>query len=317
MHGTNSDDDVNGDDVDRDDDRGDETSGGGRTRGDRVGGNLGAGNASGDAGTAAGVAGDGVSPTAGGVRSIHRAFAALELLVAAAPRAVRTSDVAAHLEVDPATASRLLATLLARGYATRTPQRRYTVGPRSLRMAVDWMERLRAASDGPITRVARATGETVLLCQLLGGGAVPIAARLPAAGPPARIPPIERADGGYPIWATAAGRALLAALPAADRRRVLPPEPYPTLTGQTPTTWPRLRDAIRAGSRHGVHFEHGETIAGLWCYATPLLPGSDGEILALAVVATGDLDTARHARITRTLRAESRAVADHLAHTPA
>jgi hypothetical protein len=42
---------------------------------------------------------------------------------------------------------------------------------------------------------------------------------------------------------------------------VLPPEPYPPLTDQTPTSWPYLRDAVRAGCRDGVHFERAR---GAW-----------------------------------------------------
>jgi DNA-binding IclR family transcriptional regulator len=45
------------------------------------------------------------------VRSVERALAALDFLVDAAPRAVRVTDVAHHLELSLATASRLLATM--------------------------------------------------------------------------------------------------------------------------------------------------------------------------------------------------------------
>jgi DNA-binding IclR family transcriptional regulator len=303
------------------------------------------------------------------LRSVGRAFSALELLVEAAPRPVRVVDVAARLEVDPATASRLLATLTSRGYASRTPQRRYTVGPRSLRMAHGWVERLRGASAGPMERMSRTTGEAVMLTQLLGTQAVPIATRLPpgqhlgslptfdAGIPHAAIPDVAYPDvavtdtdapdgdardrssgvgggtsgggapsaraggaggaaaaaGAYPAWATAAGRALLAALPPEERRRALPPEPYPRFTARTPTSWPDLRDVIRTGLRDRLHFEQGEAVAGLWCYALPLPRGANGEILSLSVLATGDLCAARHARILRALRAESRTLGDTIA----
>jgi hypothetical protein len=34
------------------------------------------------------------------------------------------------------------------------------------------------------------------------------------------------------------------------------------------TTWPGLRQAIRDGERSGLHIEHGEADADLWCCAT-------------------------------------------------
>lgn len=248
------------------------------------------------------------------MRSVERAFSALEFLVEAAPRTVRVVDVAARIEVDPATASRLLTTLTARGYASRTPQRRYTVGPRSLRMARDWVWRLQTASAGPLERISRATGEAVMLTQLLGPNAVPIATRLPGDERRDWLPPFDDGVAGkYPAWATAAGRAMLAVLPAAERRRVLPPEPYPGFTSQTPTTWTSLRDAIRTGGRDGVHFEQEEAAPGMWCYATALPRGGHGEILAVSVIAAGDLNRTRHARILRAIQPEIRTLSDHLA----
>ncbi|OHV36555.1 MULTISPECIES: IclR family transcriptional regulator [Pseudofrankia] len=266
---------------------------------------------------------DGHSSRMDGVRSVDRAFNALELLVEAAPHTVRVVDVAARIGADPATASRLLATLTNRGYASRTPQRRYTVGPRSLRMASGWVERLQVASAGPMERMSRATGEVVMLTQLLGTHAVPIASRVPPGRGVDSLPAFDDGipgDGGmgaaYPVWATAAGRALLAALPPVERRRALPLEPYPSFTARTPTNWPDLRDLVRTGVRDGMHFEQGEAVAGLWCYALPLPRGTQGEVLSLSVLATGDLNPSRHARILRALRAESRTLGDHIALVP-
>src|ERR1700754_3890523 len=113
------------------------------------------------------------------MQSVRRAFAALDVLVASAPRAVRVADLARHLEVSPATASRVLATLVEEGYAARTVDRRYTIGVRSLPLATGWTRRLRDAAMGPAIRVAEQTGEVVVVSQLLGGGAAPLLGHLP------------------------------------------------------------------------------------------------------------------------------------------
>jgi DNA-binding IclR family transcriptional regulator len=65
------------------------------------------------------------------VQTLQRGLAILDYL-AAAGGPVRTSDVAAHFDIDKANASRLLQTLHEAGYAERTDGRRYVVGQKVL-----------------------------------------------------------------------------------------------------------------------------------------------------------------------------------------
>jgi len=51
----------------------------------------------------------------------------------------------------------------------------------------------------------------------------------------------------------------------------------------------------------------------LWCCATALEPGADGEILALTVVSFGEPKAAQRPRIYKALRRESRDVGFSLA----
>lgn len=241
----------------------------------------------------------------GSVRSVHRALAALEFLVGAAPHAVRVTDVAVHLQVTPATASRLLATLVERGYASRTFERRFTVGPASLTLATRWISRLRTAAAAPMGRVASATGETVMLSQLLGSVEVPIAWQASPDRSPERADKIEKVPPPYPLWATASGRAMLGELPPARRERLLPPEPYPQFTARTATTRSELGDLIRGGAKSRLHFDHGEVDVDLWCGAIALGSCEGDEILALAVVALGEPGAAQRARIHGALRREA------------
>ena len=71
---------------------------------------------------------DRVTGEHGEIRCVGRALDLLEIMQRAAPAGIRVADAAAQLGVDPATASRMLATLISRGYASRTPNRRYTLG---------------------------------------------------------------------------------------------------------------------------------------------------------------------------------------------
>ena len=102
------------------------------------------------------------------IRSVGRALDLLEIMQRAAPAGIRVCDAATTLGIDPATASRLMATLMTRGYASRMPNRRYTLGARSLRLASGWIDRLLQVADAPMRRIADGCGETVYLLQLVG-----------------------------------------------------------------------------------------------------------------------------------------------------
>ena len=109
------------------------------------------------------------------IRSVGRALDLLDFMQRAAPAGIRVRDAATHLGIDPATASRLLATLISRGYASRMPNRRFTLGARSLRLASGWIDRLLQVAAAPMTRIANGCGETVYLLQLVGSEAVTLA----------------------------------------------------------------------------------------------------------------------------------------------
>jgi IclR family transcriptional regulator, acetate operon repressor len=215
----------------------------------------------------------------GEIRSVGRALDLLEIMQRAAPAGIRVCDAAATLGIDPATVSRLMSTLITRGYASRMPNRRYTLGARSLRLAAGWIDRLLQVADAPMRRIADGCGETVYLLQLVGAEAVTLA-RLAGS----RRAMVEGEVGpSYPLWATAAGRALLGTLPAAQGLALLPAEPFPAFTPRTKTTWADVRAAIQDGRRSGIHAEQGEIDLFLSCYATPLLHSERDEKLALAV----------------------------------
>lgn len=213
------------------------------------------------------------------VRSVARALDLLELMQRKAPAGIRVREAAEQLGVDPATISRLLATMVAHGFASRLPNRLYMLGTRSLRLATAWVDRLVQVAGPPMARVADGSGETVHLVQLVGSEAVTVA-RL-AGGRRAMID--VEVGPTYPLWASAAGRALLGRVPKTLRPALLPPEPYPAFTSRTKTRWVQLAAALDEAQRDGIHAEDGEIDVHLSCYATPLLHHSRDEKLALAI----------------------------------
>lgn len=99
----------------------------------------------------------------------------------------------------------------------------------------------------------------------------------------------------YPLWATAAGRALLDSVPVAARPALLPAEPFPALTPRTKRSWRELAAVLRDARRSGIYAEEGEFDPALSCYATPLLDRHRDEKLAIAI----SFDSARPERDRR------------------
>jgi DNA-binding IclR family transcriptional regulator len=218
------------------------------------------------------------------VRSVSRALELLDALGECAPEGLRGRDLARRLGVDPATVSRMLATLVARGYASRTADRRYTVGPRSLRLATAWIDNVLARAAPVLSRIHEIGGDTVFLCQLLGDQAV-VVSRMLCGSRQALLP--EFTDAA-PLWATAIGASLLLPLPAVQRVQLLPAEPYPAFTALTPRSWASLNSALVKARREGVCEERGQFDAGLGCLAAPLMASGAGEQLTVGLTFTPD-----------------------------
>jgi IclR family acetate operon transcriptional repressor len=228
-------------------------------------------------------------------------------------QAMRVTDVAQRLGLSLASASRLLATLVESGYASRTTDRQFTVGPRSMPLAEAWAATLRGASAEPVARASLATGESVMLGQLLGGELVQVTWAPPPVRAQEMASRLAEFGTSFPAWATAAGRAALGKLPSAQRSRLLPPGPYPRLTDRTVTDGTELRRRIRDGERAGVHIDNGEAAYGIWCCAVALEQGPMGEVLALTVLSFGEPDGECRQRIISALRREIRDVGYALA----
>jgi len=234
------------------------------------------------------------------IPTVSRALGLLEIMQRAAPGGIRVNDVAKSLGVDADTASGLLSTLLSHGYASRMPDQSYTLGVRSLRLAVGWVDSLVQRAAAPMARISDRCGETVYLLQLVGSEAVTLARR-----PSGRRAAIDVEIGpSYPLWATAAGRALLGGLPPALIPTLLPPEPYPAFTTRTKTTWIELSIAMTEGRRSGVHAEEGEIDLALSCYAIPLLHSERHHKLALAVSFESRRPESERGSVERALRRE-------------
>ena len=241
------------------------------------------------------------------IRSVGRALDLLEMMQRKAPAGIRVRDAAKHLGVDPATASRLLSTLMGHGYASRLPNRRYMLGARSLGLATAWVDRMIRIAAPAMARVAESCGGTMYIMQLVGTEAVALA-RVSAD----RKTMTEDLGPGYPLWATAAGRALLSSVPAVMRPTLLPAEPFPAFTPRTKRRWDEISAALHDAAPDGIFAEEGEIDERLSCYATPLPSANRPERLAMAISFESGRPASDRALMRHALQRERREIAKQI-----
>ncbi len=174
------------------------------------------------------------------------------------------------------TAYRLLATLVARGLLRRDPVRRvYCLGMRCFEMARQAyaMPDLAAAAALELRALRDLTGETSYLAALDGREVVSL----------------ERCDGAHsersssalgqrkPVHCTSQGKAILSALPAADRETLLRGLSLKAVTPRTITDRRRLQAELRVTAARGYAIDDEEIVPGVRCVGAPIVD-AQGEV---------------------------------------
>jgi DNA-binding IclR family transcriptional regulator len=217
------------------------------------------------------------------ISSGRRILAVLETL-AARPGGMTPKEVSQALQIHLSTCYRLLNTLQEAGYAVRSANGHFALGRR-----VGYLNHRYLASVRPSTEVRAflralqlATGETVMLLRLEGHEVVIIEA-VEGSRPAAH--PGEYAGLSGPAYAFAAGRVLLANLPAAQceaaitRCQVAPALPWLPSCDQR-----ALRDDLSRIKQAGYAVDRGVGGQGVCCLAAPTRLG-EGEPAAVAILA--------------------------------
>ncbi|WP_137177253.1 SMP-30/gluconolactonase/LRE family protein [Roseomonas sp. AR75] len=155
-----------------------------------------------------------------GTQALTRGLALLNL-VADAPAPLRFTEIAERAGLARPTAHRILAALIEARLLRHEPATQtYALGPRLLEMAHRVWEGfdLRATAAPELERLARLAGETARLAVLDGDGVLYVDQR-EAEQEAIRL--VNRVGARVPPHASAAGKAMLAQLPAAERRALL------------------------------------------------------------------------------------------------
>jgi DNA-binding IclR family transcriptional regulator len=211
----------------------------------------------------------------GGLQSVDRALRSLELIAEAGELGV--TELGRRLGVHKATASRLAATLAARGLLERDPgTERYRLGFGLIRLAGAAMAGLDLVSSArpALEDLAEETHETVTIGVLSGDDVVSIDQVTGTRS----IVSVSWVGKRTPLHTTSTGKVFLAFMPDVERERRLD-EPLDRSTRRTIVDAEQLRAQLAEIRRRGYAQTLEELEEGLNAVAAPVRQ-ADGEVVA-------------------------------------
>jgi DNA-binding IclR family transcriptional regulator len=181
------------------------------------------------------------------------------------------SDVAGMLNITPSTASRLLATLESRGYVMRDARRgKYRLGLAAIALgglATGQME-LRNLAWPHIRELADLTGCTANLGVKYRDKVLYLITVFASSSKAMRGKDVPGRQ--LPLYCTAMGKVLLAALPDATLETELAGLKMVVHTANTLTTLEALKEEILLARRQGFAYDREEEMLGSNCLAAPI-----------------------------------------------
>jgi DNA-binding IclR family transcriptional regulator len=206
---------------------------------------------------------------------------------------VPAAELARALGLPRSTTYHLLATLVEAGFVVHLPEeRRYGLGLAAYELGTGYLRQapLRRLAAGPLATLVDRAGESAHLAVLHGRDVVYVIEERA----PGRPPLVTDVGVRLPAQLTASGRALLAALPAAQVRAAFVPG-----LGAGPRTGTELRALLAAARRRGWAEEDGEVTEGLASVAAAVLDHAGHPVAAVAVTfVAADTDPARRTHLT-------------------
>ncbi|CAG1002326.1 HTH-type transcriptional regulator XynR [Rhizobiaceae bacterium] len=214
--------------------------------------------------------------TAGTVQSLQRGLQILDMVVQAR-EPLRLADIARDLEMDRASAFRLLQTLERNSLVAKDPVRKnYTVGGRLLQWAstIGQDVNLVATARPYLEQLVNRTNES----GHFGVMSKDKALLLDYIGSRGTIVVQNRVGVFEPLHCTALGKALLAYQPAARREALIGAMRFERHTDSTIVDRAALERTIDKVRAEAVAYDEGEYNGVLYCVAAPVI-GRDGDAI--------------------------------------
>ena len=211
------------------------------------------------------------------VQSIVRALSLLEALGDSRGE-VGIAELSKRVDLHVSTVHRILATLVARGYARQSLETgRYALGAHALHLAESYLGQLdlRRLARPVLERLSHETGETASLVILDRQEAL----YLDKAESPQSLRIFSRIGRRAPLHCTAVGKVLLAYRSEPQVNGLLGKGPLERLTRHTLTSVKRLRPELEKVRDQGFALDREECEEGACCIAVPIV-NARGEVEA-------------------------------------
>lgn len=204
----------------------------------------------------------------GGVKSVDRAIDLLELLADYGGEST-LSELAEQTSLPLPTIHRLMRALLSRGYVRQLPSRRYTLGPRLMRLG-DTASRQFGSSTRPyLTRLADELGESANLAILDHDRAVYVG----QASSSHSMRMFTEVGRRVHMHCTGVGKVILAQLSDDEVTQIVERTGLPPATEKSIDSMSELMTELGRIRRAGYGIDDGEQEIGVRCFAVPV-PGA-------------------------------------------
>jgi DNA-binding IclR family transcriptional regulator len=217
----------------------------------------------------------------GSVQSVARALTLLDALGESRSE-IGVAELSKQIGFHVSTAHRLLATLIAQGYARQNPETgRYGLGAKAFHLAESYLSQmdLRRVVRPILERLSHETGETANLVLLDGREAF----YLDKVESPQSLRIFSRIGRRAPLHCTAAGKVLLAGRAWPDVRRMLGRTALERFTPRTILSAEVLRRELEAARTDGYAMDHEECEEGATCIAVPVRNARGETVAAMSI----------------------------------
>lgn len=244
--------------------------------------------------------------TGTGVQSVERVFELLELITDAGGSAT-LSELAASADLPLPTIHRLLRTLVGLGYVRQLPNRRYSLGPRLIRLGEAASAQLGVLAMPVLKNLVDELGETANMAVLDSDQALYIA-QAPSRHSMRTFTEVGRRAHTH---ATGVGKAILAQLSDEQVRRVISRTGLPAATQASITDVEELLVDVSRIRQRGYSVDEQEQELGVRCFAVGV-PGAPTPTAISVSGPTSRVDDAFGRRAVPLLQAAAREIAEDL-----
>ncbi len=241
-------------------------------------------------------------------RTLLRGLDVIEVLAEADPGGMGPSAIGDSVDLDKATVSRLLRTLIEAGWVAQDPAtRRYRLSGKLLRLAAHVRVHLdlRTAAAPHLRHLWSQLGETVHLGVMEDLNVV----YLDKLESPSSIQLVSRVGQLMPLHSTSLGKAMLAALPVDEREQRLARMDFAPRTDRTITSVAAFREEITLSQSRGYAIDDRENEPLGACVAAAIVGPEGRPVGAISVSGPHYRIRGRFEEIGRTVRAAATMVA--------